>query len=295
MLAYDKNVPGSLRTLQDWFASIITRPIDDQSRINPVAPNGESIETEAGRFIRPSSTLQAEERIEIYNQQYWWRLLNVLHETFPLTVRLFGYYDFNQKIAIPYLEAYPPNHWSLNTLGDTLSEWAEKNYNAADRELILNAVAIDWAYQASFYAAHYQSVNLVEASQKNDVLLETPLHLQPHVHLFSLNNNLFAFREALLKKDVDEWLNLDFPQLQKERRYHIILYRHPNYDLHWQELSEAAYEVLKRFEKAESIESLCHWLERQDEALVIEASEHLHHWFQQWAALQWIGLPSSEE
>lgn len=107
-MTFDAKVPFKLKKTQLWFGSIIGRPIDEDSKMNPISPAGQPIEIEACDFIRPSPTLRPAQRIQIYNQQYWWRLLSSMHETFPLVTRLFGYHDFNKIIAIPYLVKFPP-------------------------------------------------------------------------------------------------------------------------------------------------------------------------------------------
>src|SRR4051794_31429096 len=101
MTIYDSKVPLQLKKELQWFASILARPIDQENQMNPISPSGLSMELEAAQHIAPSPTLRPSQRIQIYNQQYWWRLINVLHESNPMLVRLMGYLDFNRNIAIP--------------------------------------------------------------------------------------------------------------------------------------------------------------------------------------------------
>src|SRR5690606_39116743 len=125
-----------LKELQYWFAEIISRPIDMDNKINPITPSGKPIEEEAAKYIIPSSTLTPGQRMEIYNQQFYWRLLDILHETFPLLARLFGYRDFNEKLGFPYISTHLPDHWSLNQLGKRLPRWIEQHYHYMDKELV---------------------------------------------------------------------------------------------------------------------------------------------------------------
>ena len=150
-LEYDTKVPNRLKNTQEWFASIITMPIDENSKMNPVSPRGISMKEEAKQYIRPSHALEPHQRIEIYNQQYWWRLLSTLHDIFPFVSRLFGFELFNLTIGMHYLNKYPPIHWSLNDLGTRMPQWVEEEYHEEDRHLILNAVRIDCAYNDSFF------------------------------------------------------------------------------------------------------------------------------------------------
>ena len=50
-------VPMEIKNLQEWFASIITRPLIAQGCINPIAPNGNLIEKEAVNFIVSNSAI----------------------------------------------------------------------------------------------------------------------------------------------------------------------------------------------------------------------------------------------
>lgn len=290
-MSYDTRVPPKLKKTQKWFASIITRPIDEDSRMNPISPSGTAMEEEACDYIRPSPALRPAQRIQIYNQQYWWRLLNILQEAYPLVTRLFGYYDFNQSIAIPYLVKYPPDSWSLNTLGENLPKWVREEYHASDKPLVQDAIDLDSAFNDSFVCAKGKPVTMENLPTPGDIssLLPVKLHLQPHVHLFNFNYNLFEFRIEFLKQDVDYWLHHDFPNLPADEKY-FILYRTFRNDISWNEISHAQFKLLQYFKQGSSIENACNWLESQDEKIFDEASKKLHTWFQDWIVHQWLTL-----
>ena len=52
-------------------------------RMRSVAPDGRPMRTVAGEFIKPNDRLTSFERLEIYNRQYWFRLLSSFAEDFP--------------------------------------------------------------------------------------------------------------------------------------------------------------------------------------------------------------------
>ena len=178
LLCVDPKIPPDLHTIQKWFASIITRPIDCESQINPMAPSGRPISEEARDFISPSPKLSADERIQIYNQQYWWRTLSILHQNFPTLTRLFGYTDFNHSIGMPFLTRYPSRHWSLSLLGNQLSHWIEEDYTAQDKPLIFHTAEVDWAYQTLFFAP--PSIDLPPSLD----LFSKKIDLQSHIKAF---------------------------------------------------------------------------------------------------------------
>lgn len=286
MSVYDDKVPLCLKETQEWFASIIARPIDGDSRMQPISPTGIPMAVEALQYILPSPTLAPHQRIQIYNQQYWWRLLAILHDNFPLTTRLFGYHDFNQLIAIPYLQKYPPKHWSLNHLGDLLPQWACEEYVAADKVVVQEAIASDWAYVKGFFSAEYP-FEITEES----IMLERKLLLQPHLSLCSFSHRLLPFRDAMVSQQPEYWEKEPFPPLEGRQNYYFVIYRNRNYHLAWSEIDHFQYLLLSKLNSKEgcSISELCSWLEEQDETIQSAASQNLHFWFQEWTIHHWLG------
>ena len=96
-MIFDKKVPLELKKTQEWFASIITRPIDVENQMMPISPSGVPMEEEAKRFIVPRPKLRADERIQIYNQQYWWRLLNILQDEAVIANHRYYYPNNNSQ------------------------------------------------------------------------------------------------------------------------------------------------------------------------------------------------------
>lgn len=281
----DIKTPKRLLELQQWFGSIISRPIDEESRINPTSPSGQAIEEEASYFITPSPTLKPHQRVEIYNQQYWWRLLSILHDIFPLVTRLFGYRDFNQVIGFPFLSKYPPDTWTLNSLGARLPEWIENDYQASDKGLVTNASRIDLAYNDDFVAAGYPPLSLDDLPSPEEVasLLSKTLYLQPFVTLFDMEYDLFTFREEMLCQDPDHWLKNDFPELKKDKHYYFTLFRNRKNNVIWEQVDEGEYFLLNLFAEGATIEGAIEQLERTRPDLAEMIAASLAAWFQKWA------------
>ncbi len=285
-MTYDAKVPAALRQTQEWFGGVISKRIDAKSRINPIAPSGRAIKDEAPIFIAPSPTLAPEQRIELYNQQYWWRLLNTLQDSFPLTLRLFGYDSFNENIGKPYLEIYPPTSWSLNPLGDRLAEWVEKYYNEKDKALVLNCVKLDYLYLESFVAGEYPSIS----DEGEEALRVKPLILQPHVKLFAFPYDLFSFRREMLRNSVEYWIDNPFPTLSKKKKFYFVLSRSRSNDLGWTEITLPEFLLLEQMQHPQTVMQLCEWLEKQKREIIKLASTNLQSWFRSWTARRWIAF-----
>lgn len=279
MNQYDPHVPHPLKTTQEWFGKIIGRPLSEEGGISLLAPSGQPIESESKSYIAPSPTLQPFERIQIYNQQYWWRLLNNLHDTFPFLTRLFGYYDFNETLAIPYLRKHPPTHWSLNKLGDLFPSWIQTNYLKEDRELTYAAAVLDEAHYALFFKPLVPSFTIPSDCEG---ILSQSLSLQPHVKLFHHPYDLFSLRREMLKEDPDYWISHDFPELKKEPTFTMLFRLRNCGTIIRKTLSSVEYLILKQFQSGTSIEAVCDWLEGQPEDIQEAAEKGLQLWFKEW-------------
>lgn len=289
-------IPKELNAVQDWFASIITRPIDADNHMNLISPSGNPMEEEACKYIAPSPTLRPHQRIELYNQQYWWRLLSTLQEIFPLVTRLFGYFGFNQEIAFPYLVKYPPDHWSLIELGKHMNKWIIEDYHQNDQRLVYDSACLDWAFNDAFTIKQMPPLDLSNIPEPGtpESLLTVTLYLQPHIHLFSWNYNLFPFRHAFLAESPDYWLENDFPELPKGD-FCFIVYRDAYNDICWKQISKAEYHLLVLFKNGGStIEKACQFLEKQDQSICEEAQQHLHQWFQEWTVNGFLTLENPQ-
>lgn len=288
-MTFDIAVPEALKNTQKWFASIITRPMNDQSQMNPLSPTGTLMEQEACQYIVPSPTLLPAQRIELYNQQYWWRLLKTMQEVFPLLTRMFGYYDFNQLIAIPYLVKYPPRTWTLNNLGDRLAQWVMEEYHAADKTLIYHCAKMEWAFNIGFFAAETEAI---DKSHDISSLADQRLCLQAHLYMCKLPYDLFAFRHTFIEQEPEYWVDHDFPELVHRppgEYLYYVLYRNEKNQIVLEEMNSSEWQLLEKFTNGMTIDALCEWLCSQDnEKLTEDASQNLHLWFNHWTHRKWL-------
>lgn len=288
---FDQASPEMLKLHQTWFASIITQPIDEASRLPLKAPSGADLQEEAWNYIKPGPVLQPAQRIELYAQQYWWRLLNTLQDTYPLVTRLFGYRDFNLVIGMPYLIKYPPTHWSLNLLGASLPQWIEESYHASDKSLVLDASKLDYAYLSSFLAPEKKPLDVKDLPDSDDFsyLLTARLYLQPFLYFFDFSYDLFTFRQQFLQESADYWVDHDFPPLTPTDKP-FVLFRNVHGQTVWDPISPAELKLLSYFKAGATIESACDRLEVECPEAFAEAERHLHHWIQAWIIKKWLSL-----
>lgn len=275
----DPKVPKDLHHLQSWFGDVIREPIR-QTDSYQLPLIDEEVKKEAAKYFKSGPKLNADQRVAIYNQQYWFRLLTILHEGFPLLTRLFGYKGFNELIAEPYLLGFPPTHWSLATLGADIPEWLEKEYHEKDRRLVLASAKIDVAYERVFFVESWPFIH----AEITDKLASSSLYLQPSVLALKFDCDLFTYRDAFLEQEVKHWTENDFPKLKWDRDHYFVLFRSSDGIL-YEEISRPEYLLLSTFQKGATLEQACSQVE--DEKGI---DEKLGAWSQRWMSQGWLSL-----
>ncbi len=72
------------------MAGAIFRPLTPRWRMQNGRADGGNGRSEAAEFIKPNDRLSSFERLEIYNRQYWFRLLDCLYEDYPGLLAVLG-------------------------------------------------------------------------------------------------------------------------------------------------------------------------------------------------------------
>ena len=279
-LLYDPTLPASLRHTQEWFGSLIGKPL-----LSPLNPH----QQEAEEILESTPTLHALERLSIYREQYWWRLLKVLREQNPGLVRLLGFKRFDDTIATPYLMKHPPNHWSFIRLGDELVSWLHHSYQGKEQALIQHMAQIDRACFLSFCTAKRQPPDVAENNV--EALFDKTLILQPHLAFFSLKQQLLAFRDLLMSEQGDYWVHHARPPILAQKTYFLILYRNGQNRIAWVEVFKEAYHFLERFREGSTLKEALEWSEAQGKTFFCAVEKHLAQWLHIWTALKWFAKP----
>jgi hypothetical protein len=277
----DGLIPESLSDIQTWFAKQITSPITESDAADiPLFPA--DLIDEIRKRIAPGPQMSSEERLGVYQQQYWWRIITICQEIFPTLVRLFGYEDFNNLIAKPYLLQYPPHDWFLSNIGSDLPKWLKKNYRHSDKTLVSGLAALDLAYEQLLFTELLLSIEphvLAECEKKQ-------LFLQPHVLLFALDGDLFGFRSQLMEHPPLHWETSDFPQISSsEGKKYFVLYRFQEKSC-YEEISSQFYDLLACFKKGTRLTDLIPLLEQFEG--ILES-------FQLMAARGWLSLTNPKK
>src|SRR5437899_11452407 len=115
-----------LAALQRTMARAVMQPLTSTERMQNTAPDGKSMREYASRFIKPNDRLSSVERLEIYNQVYWFRILASLAEDFPGLRAVIGQHNFD-RVLLAYLTELPSESFTLRNLGSRLESWLREH------------------------------------------------------------------------------------------------------------------------------------------------------------------------
>lgn len=109
----------SLDLIQRWFQSVITHPGGTEEGIQAQEAQEliELLPGEAEKVIERSIRLSSLERLSIYSNAYFARLIECLGNCFPVLKQALGATVFD-SFAIEYLQQYPSCSYTLDHLGE---------------------------------------------------------------------------------------------------------------------------------------------------------------------------------
>jgi len=168
------------------MAAAVMTPLTSRETMVRRRPDGVPMESEAAAWVKPSAGMSSFERLEIYNRQYWFRVLASLREDFPGLRAVLGRTRFEAMIKA-YLAECPSRSFTLRDLGSRLPDWLPLNprWLAARADLALDMARLEWAHIEAFDLAAEPALSSGAMTEVDEA---TPLFLQPHLRLLHLGH-----------------------------------------------------------------------------------------------------------
>jgi hypothetical protein len=176
----------NLLELQRRMAEDVRRPLTSEYAMQPVTEDGSPTEDLAASYITPNSQLSSFERLEIYNRQYWFRLIGAVSEDFPALNAVLGAKRFDALI-LSYLKENPSTSWTLRDLGAKLPAFLEchpKEFTGRRHRLAVDVAHLEWAYVDAYDG---KRLTPLTSEDLQAVGSDSRLSLQPHLRLLALN------------------------------------------------------------------------------------------------------------
>lgn len=188
-------LPHKLAQIQQWMQTVIVHPLgverglasEDARRHLDVGPD--ALEKVIGRSRKLSSL----ERLTIYGDAYYARLLECLGEAFPMFKRAVGEEAF-RDFSFGYVQSYPSESYSLEYLGAHLSDYLRETRPTREEvlrekdgsekvadwpSLLIELVALEWAISRVFNGPGVEGQPLLAA----DDLVQIPARDWPGTRL----------------------------------------------------------------------------------------------------------------
>jgi hypothetical protein len=239
------------------------------------------------------------DRLEIYNKQYWFRLLDVLHDDFPGLRAVIGARQFD-KLRVAYLDRYPSRSFTLRNLGSRLPQFLAEEPMWAGRlvRLAQEMAGFEWAQVIAFDGPEKLPMQMDDLLGKNPARLR--LGLQPHLTLLELSYPLDDFLLAVKKRarDQDQLSNAtgDSYREKEPRRMPLPrpqptwlgVYRHDN-GIYYKRLACPAFAILRALQSGQTLANACAapLADAPDDAPADWQSK-ISEWFSAWMQIGWI-------
>ena len=109
----------ALDRVQRWLQAVIVHPGDVEEAIASEAAAKELAAEDLARLVRPSHSLTAAERVDIYHGMYLLRMVESLEADYPALRHYLGEESFAELVE-DYVQVHPSRSYTLNRLGDHL-------------------------------------------------------------------------------------------------------------------------------------------------------------------------------
>ena len=292
----------SLAQLQREMARAVMMPLTPEEEMQRETPDGRQMERVAASFVAPNSRLTAFERLEIYNRQYWFRVLGALAEDFPALRSVVGARAF-EAMSVAYLTDHPSRSFTLRNLGRHLAEWLAKNPHYAGRRARLaeDVARIEWAFVEAFDNAEQDPLTLEQIATLDG---DSRLALQPHLQLIELQYPVDDLVLNLHKKEkrqtseagVQHEESEDRPvKLSGLRRKPTWLAAHRlDYSVYYLRLRRGEFYTLRQIREGRPLAEAIEIGITSARVPSSKRPELVREWFTNWAELGWICAPDLE-
>jgi hypothetical protein len=255
----------SLREIQGRFYELVTAP---EGVAKSLADRGEPAETLA-RTIVGDERLSAVERLDIYANMYFFRLLEVLRDDYSKVVAAVGDAAFHNLVT-DYLLACPPAHPSIAQAGARLPAFLAGHSLSRGRPWLPALATLEHTYTELFDGPDAEALTLdeVRSMVPGDLMALTLKPIPCHrvvSHGFAIDELWFALEESA-------------PDTVPATPETLLVWR-PDLDVHHRGLPDDEAALFALLDGRTSLQSVC---EKVPAASVEEAAQLLFNVVGRW-------------
>jgi hypothetical protein len=290
-----------LATLQKAVARAVMHPLSRNERMGRRGPGGESMEGYAGRYIKPNSRLTSFERLEIYNRQYWFRVLGSMAEDFPGLRAILGERRFDDMCRA-YLRECPSRSFTLRNLGSRLEAWLRRNpqWIRGQKVLALDMARLEWADIEAFDGVAEPVLRLEGLAGVS--LSELRLQIQPYVQLLDLR---YPVDDLVLQvrndDDGSDFASNAIAEGREPAKVQAVMALPPkkiflvvhriDFSVYFRRIAREEYAILSALRAGKSIAGAIELAFSGSSIPEFNRAGYVRHSFETWAALGWFCQP----
>jgi len=287
-----------LLELQRTMARAVMQPLTFTERMQRTAPDGQPMRAYAARFIKPNDRLTSFERLEIYNRQYWFRLLSSMVEDFPGLRAVLGDARF-EAMSKAFITDCPSRSFTLRNLGAPLESWLHKNPRWAGKKqaLAIDIVKLEWAEIEAFDGKAEPPVREGDLTASAGPNLR--LRLQPYIQLLSLRYPVDDLLLDVKKTDDDsDFASNAFHERRKRKKVQAVAKLMPaaialavhriDNTVYFRRLEHEEYALLDALRQGRTLQKAVDAAFRDSKISPEELPSTVQRWFHNWAALGWF-------
>lgn len=286
----------SLDQIQRDMFEALRQPLTVTQGMRQRTRDGRSMHKIAESIVKPNDRLTSFERLEIYNRQYWFRILSALAEDFEGLRLILGDRAF-EKLSVGYLLDCPSQSFTLRNLGSRLEGWLRTHpeFIAGVEDIALDMVRLEWAEIEAFDEATKPRLSASDlASLGSDPRFE----LQPYLRLLQLSypvdELLLGIRRqqrefGMVSNAVEERAQRRRARkraLPKPEKVFLAVHRADN-SVYLKRLDPEAFGILHGLSEGKPLSKAVECVDWSDGSGE-RASENLQSWFALWSSLGWF-------
>lgn len=286
----------TLLDLQRRMAEAVMMPLSRNDTMRQKTRAGRSMRVEAAAFIKPNARLTSFERLEIYNRQYWFRIISAFSEDFPALAAVIGEASFD-RLTRAYLADCPSRSFTLRNLGSRLEGWLREHPERLGKkfDVAMDVARLEWAYVEAFDNAAERALTPADLAQVDG---DSELGLQPHLRLLHLQHAVDDFViDAHRKQTSQDVVSNAVTEVKILRRrrvpslkagdFYLAVHRYEN-AVYYKRLQREEYCLLTALEQGSTL------AEALDKVFAIsrlreeERVPTVQAWFANWAEMGWF-------
>jgi hypothetical protein len=303
MRAEENQAAVSLADLQRQMAAAVMMPLTPDEQMRTTATDGRPMTDVAASFIAPNSRLTPFERLEIYNRQYWLRILGALAEDFPALRAVVGGKRF-EDLSVAYLMENPSRSFTLRNLGSKLVDWliANPKWTGRRQALAVDVARIEWAFVEAFDNAERTPLTLDQIATLD---AGSRLALQPHVQLLALDypaddialalhsKEKRQTSEAGVKHEDEAETLVRLPRLPRKQTW--VAAHRVDLNVYYRRMEREEFLTLTAIRDGQSLGEALDTGFADSRVPEGRRPERVRTWFSTWAELEWICAPDLEQ